>query len=529
MTAVDAFFRAEPKIVRGQYEINGELYTRATTFASTIDDRWNLERWQQRMVAVGLVQRSDLYAQVAANHDDKKVLDRLCDEAREAAQASASANTGTALHTLTERVDRGEKVHIPAPWDADIAAYQQALIDNGVTVDPQLMEGVVVHRGLKVAGRFDRLVELINHTKPLVSDLKTGQTLDFSWPTIAQQLAIYANADHLYDPATGQLIPMVNVDKTVALVIHLPAGQATCTLYLVDIVAGWEAVQLSAAVRSWRKRRDLTRPLEDAWQQRARHFADRVQYLKDHHPQALVSLALMWPAGVPTFKQGGPRTADETNLVALAVSTAEAQHKVAFPEDGDPFNLPADQQVRDDLERRLKTLPADLLEKVRVRVPDMPNVQSSRFANRHAAQLEGLLGEAEAAHDELRCVVMAYTTAIGVSGAQQDALFAVCGTDGTTWTAQQVELLGHLADLAADGGLVFVNTDHGVVATCLDAEQRLVDLYGAKRDALAAVKELADQFGLPKPRALNRCVDLPALVALAAGAAITETSESEQS
>jgi hypothetical protein len=37
------------------------------------------------------------------------------------------------------------------------------------------------------------------------------------------------------------------------LLIHLPAGQAKCDIYELDIQAGWEAVQLALNVRQWLK------------------------------------------------------------------------------------------------------------------------------------------------------------------------------------------------------------------------------------------------------------------------------------
>ena len=46
-------------------------HTRATTWASTLDDRYGLERWSRRTVALGLARRPDLVAQVAATRDNR--------------------------------------------------------------------------------------------------------------------------------------------------------------------------------------------------------------------------------------------------------------------------------------------------------------------------------------------------------------------------------------------------------------------------------------------------------------------------
>jgi hypothetical protein len=90
-----------------------------------------------------------------------------------------------------------------------------------------------------------------------IFDLKTG-SIDYGMGKIAQQLAVYAHSE-AYDITTHERSPL-HVDQRRAIVCHLPAGQAKCTLWWVDIHAGWEGVQLSAKVREWRKRKDLSSP-----------------------------------------------------------------------------------------------------------------------------------------------------------------------------------------------------------------------------------------------------------------------------
>lgn len=259
--------KVEPERDRyGRYLIhpaNGgkpKAHTRATTIAETLDDRYNLEAWKQRMVALGLAQRPDLYASVASLQPDEKTsLNRLCDQAREAAAGSAGANLGTALHRFTERVNRGEDVKVPAPWDADIAAYGATMSAHQLVIDARYLERIVVLDKLGVAGMFDMMV-MHKPRSYRIADLKTGQVLDFSWCAIAVQLAIYAHADTIYDTAAKTHEPMPAVDQDKALVIHLPAGKATCTLYEVDIAAGWEAAQHALWTRNWRKRKNLAVP-----------------------------------------------------------------------------------------------------------------------------------------------------------------------------------------------------------------------------------------------------------------------------
>lgn len=511
--------KVEPKIVRGQYVIAGDYFTRATTFAATIEDRFNLEKWFKRMTALGLVARPDLLAQIAAHHDDdKKKLDAFCEEAIEAAKGSTGANLGTALHRFAERVDQGEAPIIPEPHDKDIAAYTAKLRESGVRVNPLLMEGVVVCRSLNVAGRFDRIVEIDGFDLPMIADLKTG-SIDFSMPTIATQLSIYAYADELYDPATDTCSPMVEVDTKRALVIHLPAGQARCELHLVDIEQGWKAAQLCKQVRGWRQNRSLSQPFQTP--DRRTFLAGRVENLRDRYPDALADLAAMWPAGVPTFKSGAPHTADQLESIALAISAVEAKHSVTFGE-SDPADRRPDTEVIEALWARLSALPADLLEATNeaARNLDLPNLRSRQFRQRHVDDAIALLTTAEAAAgarwDEAQHLLAAICGADNLQ--LHPAVHDACGTDGSSWTAQQLDILAAISTAAGDGLVVW---DDGVLCT-VGAEQHLVTWHGTKRDALAAVKQFADAFGLERPRSVGAVT--PALLAVTAAQATTTTT-----
>ena len=331
MTAANQLLRPEPKRNRwGQYLIGGKPHTRVTTFAATIENRHNLEKWLQRMVAVGLTQRPDLYAQVAAHADDKTKLNRLCDDAIEAAKGSAGANVGTALHAFTEQVDLGIDVNIPAPWDADVAAYTATLAASGVHVDRKMVERIVVNDTYGIAGTFDRLVTVDGWPLPVIADLKTAATLDYSWHEIAVQLACYANADRLYDPATDKTSPMPEVDKVRALVIHLPAGQATCTLHTVDIAAGWYAAELCGAVREWRGVKELGKPFAaNAGETRAAYLERCVRSIAEH-PEALAALAASWPLGVATFKQSHEQTTEQLEQIAGVIAAVKTRFSLPF-------------------------------------------------------------------------------------------------------------------------------------------------------------------------------------------------------
>jgi hypothetical protein len=147
------------------------------------------------MVALGLADRPDLLLAAAAHRDDKNKLNDICDQAKEAAKASASATTGTALHALTEQHDRGQTLGVlPADAKADLDAYIAAT----EPFEHLGIEEFVVHDGFKIGGTFDRLVRY--NGEVYIADLKTG-SVDFGIGKIAMQLAVYAHSVR-YDPAT---------------------------------------------------------------------------------------------------------------------------------------------------------------------------------------------------------------------------------------------------------------------------------------------------------------------------------------
>lgn len=242
-------------------------WTRATTWASTVADTFGLAKWGERMTAVGLARRQDLLTSVAAvidpeSTDGKRKIDKLVEAAKEHAGASIRANLGTALHEFAEAIDTGREVGpIPPPFDRDIDAYRKAM--RGVKVSHNYVEKICVVRSLGVAGTMDRLVNFFHRDLPMIGDLKTGKDLKYSWTEIAIQLALYAHADTVYDPVSEKHRKMLTVDQSQAVVIHLPAGQGRCTLYLVDIAAGWEMAQVCGRVRAWRSRKDLAAVLQD--------------------------------------------------------------------------------------------------------------------------------------------------------------------------------------------------------------------------------------------------------------------------
>jgi len=257
--------RAEPKrdgwgrpLIVPRTGGKAKAYTRPTTIADTLDDRHNLELWMQRQVIVGLVARPDLVAKAATTDaTDKKALNGIAGEARDAAGSSAAANLGTAIHAAIEAVNRGEEA--PAMFDEQVAAYRRALDVFGATIDPAHVEQFCVNDPIGAAGTFDMRINVGG--KWYIGDLKTGSSVEWSGRSFAIQLAIYASATSYYDVATDTHSPPEPVDEDRAIIVHLPAHGTDCTLHWLDIAAGREALEHALWTRKWRNRKDLLVPV----------------------------------------------------------------------------------------------------------------------------------------------------------------------------------------------------------------------------------------------------------------------------
>jgi hypothetical protein len=332
-------------------------WTRATTWAKSCADMYHVERWGLRMAVFGLTRRPDLLTHAATVADPntkeaKKLLNEIAESAQEAGGSHARRNLGTAMHAFCEAVDRGETPNVPEAYLADVAAYQEALVAAGITIDQAHIERIVTVPDLNVAGTFDRLVTYRGRLH--VADIKTGGTLEPDpdngrVPTlagmgeIAIQLALYANAATIYDPSTGKHEPMPEVDKERALVLHLPVGDARCRILEVDIAAGWEMAQVCGTVRRWRKRKDLaqdvttvepvaapatvTPPAIPVPANRDEWIAGRITTLVASRA-AKAMLADSWPAGMA---KRGPWTDAEVAEIVGIIEPIEAAVEAPFP------------------------------------------------------------------------------------------------------------------------------------------------------------------------------------------------------
>jgi hypothetical protein len=240
-------------------------YTRVTTLAKTLEEQSALALWKQRMTLLGAVAAPHILLAASAHKEDKKRLNALAEEALNAAQAGAKATIGTAMHAITETIDRGgDPGKYPVEYRADVNAYVTLRQQHGLVA--RHIEQFVVVDELQAAGTADLVDEVTAsliapdgsdlREQLVINDKKTG-SIDYSGMAIAIQLSLYSRGQ-AYDVASATRTPLI-VNQKWGLVTHLPAGEGRASLHWVDLEAGWSAAQECLTVRNLRKRKDWMR------------------------------------------------------------------------------------------------------------------------------------------------------------------------------------------------------------------------------------------------------------------------------
>jgi hypothetical protein len=270
--------------------------------------------------------------------------------------ANEAADTGTALHAMTARVeDEGDDFEAPEQYEADLSAYVQLLDQLGLVSD--MVEVPMVNDAYRAAGTADRIYRL---TKPLLvpdgsvlppgtlilGDLKTGQKLTFSLPGYCVQMALYADGT-LYDVLTERRLPTPPIDKSWTILIHLPVGAGRATAWWLSVELGLRGALLAYDVNEWRNAwkagRDghdcfpvevakVTTPVDEMppipLQEMVDWCQQRISVIRDN-PHARSTLLRKWPNKIPTPKQGLSQPDDIVAVLNL-LDSIEAEFSIPF-------------------------------------------------------------------------------------------------------------------------------------------------------------------------------------------------------
>lgn len=230
--------------------------TRTTTLADTLDDTYNLEQWRLRSVIRGLKTDPDMLEDVDLFGEWRDVnadIDRLTERAMVAAGTAHGRELGTAVHEWLEVIDADKLTlsDVPDVFRPKCAAYLETIRTAGIEPIAEHVERIVRNEHRKVTGTYDRIYRLPDGSL-VIGDVKTGRDLTYSYMAISAQLAAYADAEHLLSADGTTWLPMPDVRKDYAVVLHVPSDQDVATVVTIDLEFGRRTLDYATAVRELR-------------------------------------------------------------------------------------------------------------------------------------------------------------------------------------------------------------------------------------------------------------------------------------
>jgi hypothetical protein len=241
-------------------------WTRVTTFNKAASDSNALTAWGKRNVLIGACLRPGVVAKAHGwtHEDNKRDLDSMVAELEDVAGAKVSADWGTVVHELTERMDGDPEFSmddVAELYRGPLRLYAAALKEAQLIPVRGLIERTTLVQDFGgVVGTLDRVYLHVPSGQYLIGDVKTGKTLDYGMDEIETQEAIYArgvNANGVYDWNTDTWEPLrlhdgARVSEDWGVVVHLPAqgkDKGTCRVVEADLQRGWRHAQVCHDVR----------------------------------------------------------------------------------------------------------------------------------------------------------------------------------------------------------------------------------------------------------------------------------------
>lgn len=323
-----------PEAKRGRYTLpnpdtgKSKSWQRVSNLIKMAEDTYHLELWKQRNVAKGLSMRPDYVAEVQKLEvkADKDRLNRICERAQDISGAYRMSDEGTDLHKSAELADfAGGNLHVVKErHQPKIRLYLDALKANGLTVPDGMIERAIVSLRYEVAGTFDRIFQLGDGSH-VIGDLKTGDSLDLSFPSIAAQLSCYEDGINAHGVWDGSRYDdSIKVRTDFGIVVHLPSTRDEVHVYRVDLDKGRELNRVCLEVRE--VRRVKAKHVAEVFQPDAYRAAgstaeqDWLEELNAAHTVAqLVDIAKR----ANSFGQWTERLGDQARLLAAELAKAQ--------------------------------------------------------------------------------------------------------------------------------------------------------------------------------------------------------------
>lgn len=227
-----------------------QSWTRASTFASALDNPYGLMKRDGRNIVMGISARPDLatMALAGALRDDVAKVDEVIATAKEVMASSAAANLGTAAHAAITRAWQFPDEPVPEPYVALVRNFAAALKTEGLTIRAAARK--VMNIGLNSIGELDLVLEEADGSL-VVGDMKSGN-LEQAKRKFSVQLALYDGAEcWINDDGSLEPIEPNALAHSHAVIIHLDLEHNAVSLYRVDLRIGRYGAGLAEQIRQW--------------------------------------------------------------------------------------------------------------------------------------------------------------------------------------------------------------------------------------------------------------------------------------
>ena len=322
-------------------------YARVSSFGQILENQFGLNKWKQRMVLLGAIDRPDLMQLATAAKGDDRKLDGLVQQMLDAGGASRAANTGTAIHDMLAQIDMGEIAvgDVPDQFFEQVRAWHDLLDVHNMEPVPDMVEIQVVNDRFQAAGSADNICRTADGRLVLV-DKKTGKKISQRPLAYMVQLAIYATSDQ-YDVETGERKPL-GVDDTVAYIAHVPANGGEAAMYEVDVAEGLRLAELAADAKRAEKEAAPVRKMSRSAPPGSKKgsdakrlwIADRLSTILEY-PKAKMLLQSRWPADLPKLSSDYRHSDAELEQIAAVVQSIEDEVSAPFPPADPTVDKPA--------------------------------------------------------------------------------------------------------------------------------------------------------------------------------------------
>jgi hypothetical protein len=239
-----------------------DTLTRATTHAKLLGDSSNLADWQVRGAVLGLARNPELLDTLnlgGAEHlsdldfSSRRAISWVAKQASRRVGGDDGSDFGTKLHGYLQAILEGTITmdQVPALLQPYLTVIFESMRRHKLSFVSGMTERTVFIPATGMVGTFDFMAMTEDGTLT-IGDLKTSNSIDYSWLSIAVQLAQYASSTLMLSWDGSHWEPMPAVSQVMAKVLSVPKDSPTptCRVYSVNLELGLEMVQMANRVKA---------------------------------------------------------------------------------------------------------------------------------------------------------------------------------------------------------------------------------------------------------------------------------------